>query len=107
MNETKQKKWESIVQKTASSFIQEHADPSSLITVTRVDMNSRGKTATILLSVLPESREEPAIAFMKRHERDIRHILLKQYPGFVPYIECTLDKGERHRQHIDELFNQL
>lgn len=107
MNETRKHRWESVIQKKASEYIQENADPSSLITVTRVEMDHKGKSARILLSILPDSRQDQAIAFMKRHEGDIRHLLMQDYPGFVPHLECDLDRGERNRQHIDELFSDL
>lgn len=106
MKETRTHRWESIIQKKAGQFIQEHSNPSSLITVTRVQMDPKGKSATILLSVLPDSRRQQAISFMKRHEGDIRHLLMKDYPGFVPYLQCEFDRGELNRQHIEEIIKE-
>jgi ribosome-binding factor A len=103
MKQERRGRWESIIQAKASEYLNSNSDTSSLITVTRVELDEKGKVAHVLLSILPETRESQAIAFAKRHERDIRRELEREHSGFVPFISCELDRGEKNRLRIDEL----
>ena len=88
----------------AADFMARESNHESLITVTRSEMSSDFKNATIFLSVLPETQAEKALAFAKRVRSDFREYLKqksKLHP--IPTIDFVLDIGEKNRQRVDEL----
>ena len=55
----------------AAEFLAREANRNNLITVTRVDMRSDGKHATIYITVLPESAEAAALKFANRNRGEL------------------------------------
>lgn len=97
-------KVESALTRLAAEFIRREASPQSLITVTSVHYEDRGNRATVTFSVLPESEEQKALAFLSRKASDLQdyikeHIRMRA----IPFITFAIDKGEKNRQRIDEL----
>ncbi|MBU1046526.1 30S ribosome-binding factor RbfA [Patescibacteria group bacterium] len=87
-----------------AQFLRSESNRLSLITVTRVDVSSDLKKATIFVSVLPESGEESALNFLKRRRKDARDYLRKKLSmRSIPFIDFEIDYGEKNRQRIDEL----
>ncbi|MBU4536796.1 ribosome-binding factor A [Patescibacteria group bacterium] len=87
-----------------AQFLETESNRLSLITVTRADVSSDIKRATIFVSVLPESEEESALNFLKRRRKDARDYLRKNISmRSVPFLDFELDYGEKNRQRIDEL----
>lgn len=103
MPSERQEKVSSLIGEVAARTIHSIADPSSLITVTNVSISPDLKNCTIYISVLPDSREEQALAFCNRHAHDVKDELKKSRLRSLPYITFKLDQGEKHRQRIDEL----
>jgi ribosome-binding factor A len=92
------------LREAAAEFLAREAGPQSLITVTRVVLSEDGGRGTILLTVLPEEREEEALQFANRQRRELGEFLLKRVRGMrVPHVEFVLDRGERNRQRLDEI----
>ncbi|MBM3261701.1 ribosome-binding factor A [Candidatus Kaiserbacteria bacterium] len=88
----------------ASEFIARESNRGSLITVTRTELSSDQKHATIFLSVLPRDHEDEALLFVKRRTTDFREYLRQHTRfGHIPHIEVVLDEGEKNRQRIDDL----
>ena len=88
----------------AALFLARESNRESLITVTRSELSSDYKHATIFLTVLPETQEEKALAFARRMRGEFREYLrekAKLRP--VPAIEFQIDIGEKSRQRVDEL----
>jgi len=88
----------------AADFLARESNHESLITVTRSDMSSDLKNVLILISVLPESQAEKALAFTKRVRTDFRDYLkahTKLHP--IPTVDFQIDLGEKNRQRVDEL----
>jgi ribosome-binding factor A len=96
-----------LLQQLTGRYIQETADPSSLITVTAVDVSPDMAQATVYISVLPEDRENPALDFLRRHARDMKEYVKDNCAlRRVPHFAFAIDEGERNRQRIDELLTQ-
>ena len=76
----------------------------SLITVTRAEISPDLKRVTVLVTVLPASREEESLKTLKRLRTDF-HDYLKEKTVLrnVPTVDFEIDLGEHNRQRIDEL----
>lgn len=86
----------------AAMYFQQESGKGSLITITRALADNFLKRVTILFTVIPESKEEEALAFAKRREIDFKNYAkAKGRLGRVPYIVFDIDRGERNRQKID------
>lgn len=97
-----------LLQTIAATFIQQEANTDPLITVTRVTMSPDYKRATIFFTTLPEGREDDAAIFLKRSASELRHRIKKKCNlKIIPHLDFTLDVGERHRQHIDEVVREI
>jgi ribosome-binding factor A len=106
MDSEKQNKIEGQIAQLAASFIERESNKTALITVTRVEVADRGRSATIFISVLPENGEESAINFLKRKRNDLRTVIKKGINMInIPFIDVEIDKGEKARQNIDALLN--
>lgn len=91
----------------AGDFIaREAANPSvnGLITVTRALLADDLKNVTILISVLPQTKESDALKFAKRARSDFREYVKEHSFLFpVPTVDFEIDYGEKNRQRVDEL----
>ena len=104
MEPGKQEKVEIQIAQLAASFIERESNKTALITVTRVEVLDRGRSATIFISVLPESGEDSALNFLKRKRHDLRTVIKKGVNMInIPFIDVEIDKGEKARQTIDAL----
>ncbi len=105
--EGKYAKIEEAIREVAATIIERESNKTALITITRTEVHERGKKATILFSVLPESKEESALNFLKRKRPLIREELKKRISRFViPFVDVAIDKGEKARQTIDTLLRE-
>jgi len=89
---------------TAAEFIERESNRQSLITITRADVSTDFKKASIFFTVFPESEEAHAIEFMKRNRKNFReyfkkHARMKTLPRF----DFEIDTGEKHRLHVDTI----
>lgn len=100
-----------IIQEFAAKFIQRESNYTSLITVTEVILADRGRRATIFFTVLPtggadtiESKEKAALDFMKRKRTEFRdYIQENSRLARIPFFDFEIDIGEKNRQKIDEI----
>lgn len=91
----------------AAIFIKDMAGPESLITVTRALAAGRGERITVFVSVFPEEREAPALAFLARQREAFSdHLKARTRLGPLPRIDFELDRGEKNRLRLDELSGQ-
>jgi ribosome-binding factor A len=105
--EHSKEKLEGVLIALAAEFLQRESDPSSLITVTGCRISDNMRTATLLLSVLPEDRSAPALAFARRKLPEFRayaasHARLK----YVPFFSFDIDVGEKNRQTLEEIIQK-
>jgi ribosome-binding factor A len=106
MDTGKQEKIENQIAQIAATFIERESNKTSIITVTRVEVLDRGRSATIYISVLPESGEESAINFLKRKRNDLRSVIKKGINmQNIPFVDVEIDKGEKARHTIETLLN--
>ncbi|OYV27184.1 MAG: hypothetical protein B7W98_02305 [Parcubacteria group bacterium 20-58-5] len=97
-----------VIARHAAEFIEREAGKDSLITVTRAVPNTHGDRYTVFVSVLPDDKVRPALAFLER-QREAFSDYLKMHARLrpLPRIDFMLDDGEKNRQRLDELSNNL
>jgi ribosome-binding factor A len=106
MSEYRGEKISNHIKELAATYIEREAGLTSLITVTRVLLSPDGKSAKIMISVLPREKEQAAYGFIRRNLGELRkHITkgLKIHP--IPFLIVEIDEGEKNRQKIDELLH--
>jgi ribosome-binding factor A len=98
----------SILLESAGRYIAREAGRNTLITPTRATFSKDRKNATIYVSVYPEGQDTHAIDFLMRH-KDLFRNELKKMTRFsrLPFIRFELDKGERARQHLEDVTRGL
>lgn len=100
----KDEKLKDQIHKWAAEFLQRESSGQSLITVTDVKIGAEAREATILFTVLPESKEEVALEFARRQLSAFREYMTQKIKtGRMPYFHFDIDRGEKHRQRIDEI----
>ncbi len=88
----------------AADFLARSLPKRSLVTVTHAELTADLKTATIFLTVLPQTEEQDALKEAKRMRSDLRDYLrshTRLHP--LPVVDFDIDYGEKNRQRIDEL----
>jgi len=108
MREIKREKITEIIHRLAAEFVRDQSSPASLITITRVELTPVGKDAKIFFTTLPGSQEDTALKFLERKTPDFKKRLRDNSRiGIVPHINFKIDYGERNRQRLDELSEEL
>lgn len=93
-----------IIKELSAQFLGRESNNTSLITVTSCNVSPDLKRATIFVTVLPTDKETTALEFAKRKRGELREYLKKNLEiKTIPFLEIEIDKGEKHRQRIDEL----
>ena len=104
----KDEKIKEIIRESAAKFFSRESNRTSLITVTGIELKSRNSRATILITVLPEDQEIAAIDFAKRQLSEFREYFASNNRLMrIPFFEVAIDKGEKNRQRMDEIGNNL
>ena len=100
----RQEKIQELLRHLAAQFLAEEANRVPLITVTRVEVSSDFRQAKVFVTVYPESGEKAALIFLKRKRSDLRDFV-KSHTNMdmLPRFDFLIDRGEKHRQRIDEL----
>lgn len=98
----------SILLENAGRYISREAGRDTLITPTRASFSKDRQNATIYVSVFPDGQDDHAISFLMRH-KDLFRNELKKTTRFVrlPYIRFEIDRGEKSRQHLDDISKDL
>jgi len=97
-----------ILRELAADFFSRESNRQSLITITDIEMGGRGSTATILMTVLPEDKEEAAVNFAHRQLTDFKKFVMeKSRIARIPFFEVRIDKGEKNRQRLDEVYSKM
>ena len=99
---------ESLIRELVAAFIQQEANTDPLITVTRVTSSPDYRRMTVFFTTIPEGKEDNAIAFLKRTGGELRsYVKKKSNLKIIPFLEFSVDYGERHRQNIDEIAREI
>lgn len=103
-NQRKDEKAREIVREIAAKYVQLESNHASMITVTDVTMGDQGHNATIYFTVLPQEKEAVVADFLKRKRKDFQEYARNHSRlGRMPIFDFEPDRGEKHRQKIDEL----
>jgi ribosome-binding factor A len=108
MSQFKDIKTEQLIQQLAAEFLQRESNGSSLVTVTGVRLTDRMTKATILMSVLPEDKQEEALEFARRKRHNFKEYIKEHSRiGRIPLFDFEIDIGEINRQRIDEISHEI
>ncbi len=92
----------------AAKFLQMQSNRTSMITVTSVDLSRDAKNATIFFTVLPETQEQAALDFAMRQRSEFTSFVHENTKiARVPMVVFAIDGGEKNRQHIDKLSEEI
>jgi ribosome-binding factor A len=98
----------SLIMEVVSTFIRNEANTDPLITVTNVTIAPNYRSVTIFFTTIPDGREDDALVFLKRKGSEMRkYIKSRCNLKIIPHIDFSIDYGERHRQHIDEIAHNI
>ncbi len=92
----------------AGKFLAEESNGQSLITVTNVTLSDDEKTAVILFTVFPDSKEAAVLDFTKRKRSEFKkYVKSNSSIGRIPFFDFSIDGGEKNRQLIDNISHSL
>jgi len=101
---SKQEKLHKHLVRLASEFIERESNRESLITVTRAEITPDREKAVLMISVMPNDKEEQVVRFLNRRKWDVREYVMKNLnTRVIPFLSFHIDLGEKNRQRIDEL----
>mgnify|MGYP001606785073 CR=1 FL=1 len=96
-----------LTKELTAEFLGRENNRTSLITVTSATCSPDLKRATIFITVFPAAKEKNALQFTKRKRGELREFLKKKMPiKIIPFVDFTIDQGEKNRQKIDELLRK-
>ena len=74
-----------------AEFFNHESNRMSLITVTDCLVSKDGRSATVYISVLPDSQRESALNFAKRKRSEMKEFVMKNTKiGRIPHFEVEL-----------------
>ncbi len=96
-----------LLQELAAKFVNLESNKTSLITITRAEMNEMLDRITFYVDVFPDSAEDVAIGFLMR-KRGACRAYIKAHASIqrIPHVEFALDEGEKKRRRVDALLQQ-
>ena len=104
----KKDRMKSILIELISSFIREEANPNPLITVTNLVISKGSRDVTVLITTIPDERQDDALIFLRRKGTDLRNYIKKNSRlRYIPNFSFEVDYGERHRQNIDMIVKDI
>lgn len=93
-----------IIRAVAATFVTQEANTNPLITITRATIAPNYRQTTIYFTTIPDDKEDDALIFLQRHAREVRGRIKRDTNlKYIPHVSFAIDRGERHRQHIDTL----
>ncbi|MDE2172506.1 MAG: hypothetical protein KGJ33_01010, partial [Patescibacteria group bacterium] len=93
-----------IIRELAADYFSRESNRTSMITITDVELLSKGGRAVILITVLPESQEAAALDFIHRQLTEFKkYVQDHSRLARIPFFEVRVDAGEKNRQRIDEI----
>lgn len=104
----RQAKVGNLLKEHVATFVLHEANTNPMITITRVDLSPDLKRAIVFFTTIPDGREADALVFLKRSGSHLRKFIKqKARMKRIPHFDFMVDAGERHRQNIDEVFQQI
>ncbi len=100
-------KIEEQIKETLASFIERESNKTALITITRVELQERGRSAMIYISVMPVDGEDSAVNFLKRKRKEMRELIKKGLNlRTIPFLDVSIDTGQKALQNIEDLLKK-
>lgn len=97
-----------LLKEHVATFVLHEANTNPMITITRVDISPDLKKAIVFFTTIPDGKEADALVFLKRSGTHMRKYLKeKARMKRIPHFDFMVDAGERHRQHIDEMLQEI
>jgi ribosome-binding factor A len=104
MNERTQKRAQGLME-LAAEFLARESNRTSLITITRAELNDTHDHIVFFVHIFPEDMRDTALGFLLRKRGECRDYMKKHARiGRMPHVEFALDKGEDHRIAISKHF---
>jgi len=98
----------SILQRSVGKFLSELSEPGVLVTITKLETFDRERTVNVYITIYPESREEEIMKKLRRERSALReHVREHEKLANLPVFDFLIDRGEKNRQHIDEISGKL
>ncbi len=89
------------VMRLASEFISLESNRDALITITHTIISDDAKYATLLFTVLPESKEGAVLDFLKRKRRELKEYAKNHSKiGRIPFFDFEIDAGQKQANII-------
>ena len=118
MENTRQKKISKVLQKDIAEIIQEKMKKQGakgvLVSVTKVDVSADFSSAKVFLSVFPSAMSQQILKEVSSAAGSIKHHVsqkaknqLRKVPGFVFYIDDSLDYIDRIEASLKGLDNPI
>jgi ribosome-binding factor A len=103
-NPFKDKRSEEVIRELAMKYILGESNGTSLVTVTNVLLENRGKNVTVYFTVLPEDKEKVVLDFLQRKRPEFKEYIKENSRlGIIPLVDFQIDFGEKNRQTVDRL----
>lgn len=94
-----------VVHELVAEWISRESSRSSLITVTRIELNEKETYADIILSVFPETQEQAVLDFLSRNADEARAFIKERSRlRTIPRFRFSIDEGEKKRREFEKLF---
>ena len=105
----RQEKVKSLIKELASKFVLEQSGLKSMITITDCGVSDDFRKSTIFFTTFPAENEVEALNFLKRKRTEFRDFIKKEmeFMRVVPFFDFKIDFGEKNRQRIDEISNEI
>lgn len=97
-----------LIKDAAADFFNKESNHTSLITVTDASVSKNFSHVTVYFTVFPDDQQEQVLHFTRRKRADFKtylksHVRLRR----IPFVDFEIDKGEKHRQRIDEISREI
>jgi ribosome-binding factor A len=94
------------IRRLAAKYFQVHTPDTPMVTITRADVSNDLKHATVYITVLPEEKEDEALASARAKLTGFGEYLGNNLETKnTPKVTLDIDAGEKKRQRIDEIAN--
>lgn len=107
MKEQKHNRIEEAIREAAGLYVAREGGTTSMITITRVQLDEKGRKAIIFYTCIPEDKEKAAFGFLKRSLGGIREFCQSRIKTHtIPFLDVMVDDGEKNFRHINELLKE-
>ncbi|MEX1027108.1 MAG: ribosome-binding factor A [Candidatus Paceibacterota bacterium] len=97
-----------LLKKEAAAYLNDISPTNCLVTVTNATISSDYQHATIYITVFPDEHTENILTLTEKNIYGLKEYMKSHTQlSRIPWLTVELDRGEKHRQRIDELSRDL